>query len=83
MRVVIGTLSLWVATQAGTEENPWTLGKMFERSGAFLVPLKEVRLGPDAYGREWDFTKNDRGTSRSSTRWGTCRPPSKALLHSP
>lgn len=43
------------------QENPWTVGKLFERSGVFLVPSRLMRFGPDACGREWDFTKEDRG----------------------
>lgn len=65
-------LCVWVATAAGRAygqegdpeagtETRWTLEKLFERSGVFLVPAYEVRLGPDKYNRQWDFTAPDRG----------------------
>lgn len=42
-------------------ESAWTLARLFERSTVFVVPSREVRLGPDKYGREWRFSGEKRG----------------------
>lgn len=42
-------------------EDPWTIGKLFERGKVLLIPAQEKEMGRDEYKRAWDFTKEDRG----------------------
>lgn len=38
-----------------------TKGELWARAGALRAPSREIRLGPDQYGRDWDFRADDRG----------------------
>ncbi len=42
-------------------EDPWTTGRLFERSPSFTIPPRTVELGRDELQRTWDFSRADRG----------------------
>lgn len=58
---VAGAAPADTADAARIDVNRWTKQQLWDRATAVLPPSREERLGPDKYGREWDFSAEDRG----------------------